>query len=129
MKESWQIDKKIAIADMMRFSEKQSKAFWPVYDHYMDDWCRLMNDRISNIMDHYDDYRNVTRYPTVHYRELFATDVELNKLKKKTYKKVRKSLPMNKARKFMQIEYIFQMVLSREVQQRANLIDDVTFKL
>jgi hypothetical protein len=129
MKESWQIDKKIAIADMMHFNEKQAKAFWPVYDHYMNDWCRLMSDRISNIMDHYDDYKNVTASPMIQYRDLFATDVELNKLKKKTYRKVNKNLPSHKARKFMQIEYIFQMVLSREVQQRANLIDDLTFTL
>jgi hypothetical protein len=129
MKESWQVDKRLAMARMMHFSNRQANDFWPVYDRYMIDWCRILNDRISNIIDHYDDYINVTAPPKAQYKDLFADDDELNKLKRKTYRKVRRILPASKAKLFMQVEYIFQMVLSREVQEKAMFIGYATNKL
>jgi len=89
-----------------------------------------MNYRIYTIEKYCDDISNMTNSRMAQFMdELFVSDVELNKLQKKTYKKVRKILTPVRASQFMQMEYAFQLVLLSEMQQRAMYLGDATRKL
>ena len=130
MKTSWEVDKKKVLTELMQFDAAEAHDFWPAYDKYMKNWSRLMNYRIYTIEKYCDDISNMTNSRMAQFMdELLVSDVELNKLQKKTYKKVRKILTPVRASQFMQMEYAFQLVLLSEMQQRAMFLGDATRKL
>jgi len=127
---SWEFDKKAVVNEVMQFDEKEADAFWPVYDKYMKSWGRLMNYRIYGLQKCCDDFKTMTPAATSRFmNELFINDIELTKLQKKTYRKVRKVLSPLRSSQFMQIEYAFQLVLLSELQQRAMFVQDCMKKL
>ena len=127
---SWEFDKKAAVDEVMQFDEKEADVFWPVYDRYMKDWGRLMNYRIFGLQKSCDNFKNMSPATTSRFiDQLFVNDIELTKLQRKTYKKVRKVLSPMRASQFMQIEYAFQLVLLSEMQQRAMFVQDCMKKL
>ena len=96
----------------------------------MKDWCKLINERTSKITAYCDNFKKTTNSTDLQFTEqLFANDVELYRLQKKTYKKMRKVMPLGKASRFMQLEYTFQLALLNEMQQRAIAMGDMVKKL
>ena len=113
----WKVTKKAALSELMQFNEDEARAFWPLYESYMKDWCRLMDHRIYRILYYCHNSRNLV--PT-NYRitdDLLSNDVRLARLQKKTYKKIRHILSAPKATRFMQLEYSMQLALLIEMQQ------------
>ena len=130
IKAEWELDKKILLADIMEFEQQEAIAFWPLYDTYMKDWCKLINDRTSKLTAYCDNFKKTTNSTDLQFTDqLFVNDIELNRLQKKTYKKMRKVIPLDKANRFMQLEYTFQLALLNEMQQRAVVMSDLVKKL
>ena len=129
-KVNWEFDKKIILAELIQLDRKEAIAFWPVYEDYMKRWCKLMNERLAQLTTYCESVRNDAPVTQSHFTdELFASDKKLNKLQKKTYKKINKILTAEKAGKFKQLEYTFQLSLLSEMQQRAMLLGDISRKL
>jgi hypothetical protein len=113
----WKTTKKSTLSELMQFDDDEARAFWPLYESYMKDWCRLMEHRIYQILYYCHDSRNPL--PTT-YRitdDLLTNDARLARLQKKTYKKVRHILSAPRATRFMQLEYSMQLALLIEMQQ------------
>ena len=125
IKMTWQSDKKLMIDQMMEFTEKEANEFWPVYDRHMQKWGRLMEYRIAITEEYCDEYGTMKGTQTSLYiKELVQNDIELTRLQKKLFSKVRKILPAARANQFMEIEYEFQLVLLSQLQQRTSYIGD-----
>ena len=124
------LTKKIILAELIQLDRKEAIAFWPVYEDYMKRWCKLMNERLAQLTTYCESVRNDGPATQSHFTdELFASDKKLNKLQKKTYKKINRILTAEKAGKFKQLEYTFQLSLLSEMQQRAMLLGDISRKL
>ena len=52
VQEKIKADKKLFVAENMQLTEKEAKAFWPVYDSYQKDLGKL-NDRLIKLIDEY----------------------------------------------------------------------------
>jgi hypothetical protein len=130
IKISWQADKRLIIDEMMQFNEKEADAFWPLYDRHMQKWGRLMEYRISISQQYCNEYAYMKGAQMSKYIDkLVENDVELTKLQKKFFNKIRHILPSARANQFMQIEYEFQLVLLTAIQQRTPFVGDNLKKL
>jgi hypothetical protein len=130
LKASWQYDKKVMLSELMQFDQREANAFWPVYNSYMKDWSRLMNHRILTVQKYCDDFKSLTAPQLSQFMdELFANDAKLNKLHKKTFKKVSRVLSPVRASQFMHLEYAMQLELMSDMQQKALFIGDLMKKL
>lgn len=125
VKMTWQSDKKLMIDQLMEFNEKEANQFWPVYDKHMQKWGRLMEYRIAITEEYCDEFgtRKGTQ-TSLYIKELVQNDIELTRLQKKLFAKVRKILPATRANQFMELEYEFQLVLLSQLQQRTSYIGD-----
>jgi hypothetical protein len=130
LKASWQFDKKIMLSELMQFDQREANAFWPIYNSYMKDWSRLMNRRIFTVQKYCDDFKNMTAPQVSQFmNDLFVNDTKLNKLHKKTFRKVSRVLSPMRASQFMHLEYAMQLQLMSEMQQRALFVGDLMKKL
>ena len=51
LKSEIKTDKKAIITETMGFTEKESQAFWPIYNEFEHELSKLADKRISNIKD------------------------------------------------------------------------------
>ena len=51
LKSEIKTDKKAIITETMGFTEKESQAFWPIYNEFEHELSKLSDKRISNIKD------------------------------------------------------------------------------
>jgi hypothetical protein len=127
---SWQADKKFMVDKLMEFSDKEADAFWPVYDKHMQKWGRLMEYRIVITQEYCDEFELMKgTQMSMYMKEMVKNDIELTRLEKKFFTRVRKVLSPTRANQFMKIEYEFQLVLLTQMQQRTPFVGDNLKKL
>ena len=120
LKSDIKTNKKAIITEVMVFTEKESEAFWPIYNEYEYELSKLADMRISNIKDFSSNYDSLT--------DVKANDLLMNSfsfledrlnLNKKYYKKFAEALTPTVAAKYMQLEHQIQLVL--DINIAANL--------
>ncbi len=105
VKEKLKADKKLLIADNMQLTEKEAKAFWPVYDNYQKELGRV-NERLLKLIDDYGkNYDTMTDKKALEltnkYLELEAERV---KLLRACIPRVVEAVGGKKAARYMQLE-------------------------
>ena len=98
-------EKKAIIKETVQFDEQESKAFWPLYDEYMQTYTKLFQRRIDLEKGLLEDNEAISekRAKTI-VDEHFAIVSDSLKAKLSMLKKVRKILPEIKVLKFFQLE-------------------------
>jgi hypothetical protein len=114
-------EKMILIDSVIRFTPKEARLFWPIYNQYMWKWEKLMGDRINLIQDNIEDQDHEVPKKKEFIRRLYRNDMSLTKLQKKYYSRFRKALSPPKANQFMQIEY--------ETQNRIRVMEQSIYFL
>ena len=100
-------DKKLIVADNMKLSDSEGKAFWPVYDAYQKD-LEALNTRIVKMIEDYAEAYNQGRISNETARDLLSRSLAIDhdevNLRKTYVSKMQKVLPDAKVARWLQIE-------------------------
>ena len=105
VKEKLKADKKLLIADNMQLTEKEAKAFWPVYDNYQKELGRV-NDRLLKLIDDYGkNYDAMTDKKALELTNKYLElETERVKLLRACIPRVVTAVGSKKAARYMQLE-------------------------
>ena len=120
LKSEIKTDKKAIITETMGFTEKESQAFWPIYNEFEHELSKLADKRISNIKDFAANYDSLSdKKADELLMNSFSFLEDRLSLNKKYYKKFAEALTPTVAAKYMQLENQIQLILDLSIA--ANL--------
>ncbi|WCT14940.1 hypothetical protein [Mucilaginibacter jinjuensis] len=118
-------DKKALVHDVLKLSDAQGHAFWPVYEAYEAKRVAISNKRIAIINDYLKGYHTLTgQEATALTGRLFANDKALLDLQKSFFNKFVTAVGGLNAAKFYQLEYYVQSVVRMRVQDTIPYIGE-----
>lgn len=123
VREKIQADKKLFIAENMKFSEVEAKAFWPVYESYQKDLNKLI-DRTKILIDDYAiNYETMTdRAAKKLLNDLIMIENDRLKQRKTYLPKFRKAISEKKVARYYQLENKIHAVVSYEMAKVIPLV-------
>ena len=99
------IEKKALIKDTMQFTDQENKAFWPLYDEYMQTSVKLFKRRVDLEKGLLEDNKAISeKRANIIVDEYYDIVGDSLKAKLSMIKKLRKILPEIKVLKFFQLE-------------------------
>jgi hypothetical protein len=117
-------DKKLLVAENMRLTEAEAKAFWPVYDQYQDELLALRTRTVKLIKDYVDAYGKMTNDTAKKLLDEYMTIETLGpKLRQAYLPKFRKALPEIKVARYYQIENKIQAAVMYELAAQIPLVE------
>jgi len=112
LKSDVKTNKKTIITEVMKFTDKESEAFWPVYNEFERELEKLGDKRLTNIKDFAADYYSMTdKTADALIKNSFSFFEHRLVLNEEYYKKFSKVLTPTVAAKYMQVEHAIQLVL------------------
>jgi hypothetical protein len=112
--------KKEIITKVMAFTDKESQAFWAIYNEFENELEKLADKRLANIKDFAANYDNMTdKKADELINSSFKFLDDRSSLNKKYYKKFASALTPTIAAKYMQVEHAIQLIL--DIGIAANL--------
>ena len=120
-------DKKLFVAENIKLTEGEAKAFWPVYEQYQDELF-LLRARLVRLIDEYAKaYENMTNDTAKRLLDELLTIESLRlKLSQAYLPKFRKVLPDIKVVRYFQIENKINAALVYELAKKIPLIKNPT---
>jgi len=116
-------DKKLLVAENMRLTETEAKAFWPVYERYQDELFLLRTRTLRLIKEYGDAYETMTNKTAKKLLDEYMTIEMLRlELRKAYLPKFRKVLPDIKVVRYYQIENKINAAVDYELGARIPLI-------
>ncbi|HTL59903.1 MAG TPA: hypothetical protein VL361_29800 [Candidatus Limnocylindrales bacterium] len=99
------LDRKVLVAEQMKFTESESQAFWPIYDSYRAEVDKVTDHLVELILEFTENYPNISdRRATEMLKQHAKIESDLLSIKKKYIKKLGKVLPASKVFRFAQID-------------------------
>jgi hypothetical protein len=124
LREKIQADKKLLVASNMNLTEKEAKAFWPVYDKYQKDLMALNDRTLKNISDYAVNSDNMTDDMAKKIlKESLDIENDRQKMRKSYLSKFAKTLPYKKVMRYYQLENKIQAVVNYEAAKRIPLVE------
>lgn len=112
------------INEVLRFTDAESTAFWPIYRQYDLELSKIGDQRLALIKDFAKNYENMTDDKA---KELAKGILDLQekrvKLKKKYFNKIDKVLPSIKAVQFLQLENRIEMLIDLQIAAEVPIIE------
>jgi hypothetical protein len=119
-------DKKLLVANNMKLTEDEAKAFWPVYDAYQKD-LQALNARYEKGLKAYADAYNKGPVPDATAKqlldEMLAIDEAEVQLKRSFVPKLEKALPISKVARYLQLETKIRSAVRYDLSRRIPLIE------
>jgi Spy/CpxP family protein refolding chaperone len=126
VRDQWGVDKKQLIMDYMKFTDVESKAFWPVYDAFMKEHRKLMDTRINLIKDYANNYDKLTNTKATELtNKLIDNNMAVSKLQKTYYAKFSTAITPKRASQYMQVEYYLLTNIKSMIQDQIPFIGDL----
>jgi Spy/CpxP family protein refolding chaperone len=105
VREAARVDKRGLVERNMELTEKEAKAFWPLYDEYQKELDRIVKRQNRAVLDYVNGMSTMTEENARRIaREVVSADVEEVKLREKSLRKFSSVLPARKAVRYIQIE-------------------------
>jgi len=121
--EKMKADKKLLVAENMQLTEKEAKAFWPVYEKYQDELFLLRMRTLNLIKAYQDAYGKMTNATARKLLDELMTIETLRLEVRKAYlPKFRQVLPDVKVVRYYQIENKIQAAVDYELGSGIPLI-------
>ncbi|MEN6321409.1 MAG: hypothetical protein ABFD82_22020 [Syntrophaceae bacterium] len=109
-------DKKLLVANNMQLTEKEAKAFWPVYERYQNELFLLRSRSLNMIKNYADNYETMTNAMAKKLLDEFITIETLRVKLARTYlPQFGKVLSDKKVARYYQIENKINAVLYYEL--------------
>ncbi len=119
------IEKKALLMDFLQLSDEEGKAFWPIYEEYEAERTKNANRRIELIQKYAEEYATITGEQADELvKESFAVRAVQEKLHKKYYNKIKKSVGALRAAPFIQFERFVQTALNSQLDDNIPLIGE-----
>jgi hypothetical protein len=123
VKEKMKADKKLFVADNMQLTEKEGKAFWPVYESYQKDIGKL-NNRLLKLIDEYaQNYETMTDQTAQSLTNKYlALETERVKMLQSYVPRISKAVGMKKAARYLQLENKINAIVRFELAANIPLV-------
>ena len=123
LREKVKADKKLLVAEDMKLTESEAKAFWPVYEKYQDELFLLRTRTLKLINDYADAYEKMSNDKAkALLDELMKIDSLGLKLRQTYLPKFRQVLPEVKVVRYYQIENKINAALMYELAANIPLM-------
>lgn len=123
VREKIQADKKLLVAANMGLTEKEAKAFWPVYESYQKDLGLLNGRMLALIKDFAKNYQTMSDETAKKLvGEYLAIEGDRVTLKQSYLPKLRQALPEKKVARYLQIENKVEAVIRYELAEGIPLV-------
>ena len=126
LKEKVKADKKLVVANNMNLTDKEAKAFWPIYDAYQKD-LQNINKRLAGVIDAYALAYNKGAVLNDTAKKLLddsiAIEISESKLKQTYADRLSKVIPAAKAARYIQIENKIRAVVRYELADAIPLVE------
>ena len=123
LQEKIKADKKLLVSENMQLTEKEAKAFWPVYDSYQKDLGKL-NERLLQLIDEYaKNYETMTDQTAQNLTNKYlALESERVKMLQSYVPKISKAVGSKKAARYLQLENKISAVVKFELAANIPLV-------
>jgi len=123
LQEKIKADKKLLVSENMQLTEKEAKAFWPVYDSYQKDLGKL-NERLLQLIDEYaKNYETMTDQTAQSLTNKYlALESERVKMLQSYVPKISKAVGSKKAARYLQLENKISAVVKFELAANIPLV-------
>ena len=126
IRDQWGVDKKQLIMDYMKFSDAESKKFWPIYDAYMKEQRMLMDSRIKMIKDYATNYSKLTNAKATELtNKVLDNDMAQSRLAKTYYAKFSTAITPLRASQYMQVEYYLNTTIKSMIQDEIPFVGEL----
>ena len=123
VREKIQADKKLAVAANMGLTEKEAKAFWPVYESYQKDLGLLNGRLLTLIKDFAKNYQTMSDETAKKLvGEYLAIEGDRVTLKSSYLPRLRQALPEKKVARYLQIENKVEALIRYELAEEIPLV-------
>jgi len=123
VREKIQADKKLFIAQNMKLTEAEAKAFWPVYDRYQGDLAKLTDRNIKLIEDYVKNYEAMTDETAQKLLDEFlAIEGDRWKLRESYRPQFMKVLSAKRVARYYQLENKIHAVVSYDLARKIPLV-------
>ncbi len=123
LRQKIQADKKLLVAVNMGLTEKETKAFWPVYESYQKDLGLLNGRMLALIKDFAKNYQTMSDETAKKLvSEYLAIEGDRVTLKQSYLPKLRQALPEKKVARYLQIENKVEAVIRYELAEGIPLV-------
>ena len=126
LKDKIKADKKLLVADNMQLTDKEAKAFWPIYDAYQKDLMKI-NDRLAKAITAYAEAYNKDTLTDAQAMRLtsdvIAVEASEAQLRKTYAAKLAKVLPGKKVARYLQIESKIRAIIRYDLAGQIPLVE------
>jgi hypothetical protein len=122
----WGMEKQAIVEAYMELSEADAAAFWPEYEVYEVKRKDLGQDKVMILSDYAKNYGSITgevAKDLIHRGT--ANNIAMQKLMKKTFNKLSKTIDPVAAAKFVQLENYFIVMIQMSIQESLPFIDEI----
>lgn len=121
----WGMEKQSIVESYMDLSEEQAAVFWPAYEAYEVQRKKLGKEKVMILGDYAKNYESLTGDQAADLvNRGTANNIAMQKLLKKTFNKVSKSVDPITAARFVQLENYFIVMIQMSIQESIPFIGE-----
>jgi len=128
----WGKEKREIVANYMKLTSDEGIAFWNDYKAYEVSRKELGKERLVILNEYAENYESLSNEKATDLiNRSIANNMAIDKLNKKTFKQMSKSIPATQAALFVQLENYFMVVTKMAIQESVFFIgelDDLIIK-
>ena len=122
----WGMEKKAIVEEYMDLSAEEESLFWTEYDVYETSRKELGKERIAIINAYVENFESLSdEKATELMNKAIANNIAIQKLAKKTFKKLSKLISPVKAAQFIQLENYFIISIQMYLQENLPFIGEL----
>ena len=123
LRDAIQADKKAYISEYLQLTQAEGKEFWPYYNSYQFDLQKVNERLVKLINDYSKTYQNMSDQDAVKMvDEYLAIERDQLKLKELYFRTLRKTLPVKKVTRYMQLENKINALVRFELAKKTPLV-------
>ena len=126
LKDKIKADKKLLVADNMQLTDREAKAFWPMYDAYQKDLQKI-NDRLAKVIATYAGAYTQNTLTDAQAKQITSDVIAVEESEvqlRKTYAaRLAKALPGKKAARYLQIESKIRALVRFDLAAQIPLVE------
>ena len=122
----WGMEKRAIVESYMdNLSTDEATTFWTEYEAYEVSRKELGQERVKILSEYAENYGSLNgETATDLIKRGAANNIAIQKLLKKTFKKMSKSMDAVKAAKFIQLENYFMIAIQMSIQESIPFVDE-----
>lgn len=123
LRDAIQADKKAYISEYLQLTQAEGKEFWPYYNSYQFDLQKINERLVKLINDYSKTYQNMSDQDAVKMvDEYLAIERDQLKLKELYFRTLRKTLPVKKVTRYLQLENKINALVRFELAKKIPLV-------